>query len=246
MKDSSRPHGLRLLVPDYPYAEDGLLIWSAIERWVSRYTSRFYPNPSSVVSDAELQSWYSESINSGHADLRHSQWWPPLSTAAELSSILATLIWLSSAQHAALNFGQYPLGGYVPNRPPLMRRLLPDDDKDPAFVADPQRYFLSAIPSVLQVTKFMAVVDTLSTHSPDEEYLGERREGVPWTAEEEVLEGYEEFAAEMERIEEEIGRRNGDSEKRHRCGAGVLGYELLVPSSGPGVTARGVPNSISI
>lgn len=84
----------------------------------------------------------------------------------------------------------------------------------------------------------MAVVDTLSTHSPDEEYLGGRKE--------EVLEGYKEFAAEMERIEEEIRRRNGDSGRRNRCGAGVLPYELLLPSSGPGVTARGVPNSISI
>ncbi|XP_020586977.1 probable lipoxygenase 6 [Phalaenopsis equestris] len=244
VEDPSQPHSLRLLISDYPYAEDGLLIWSAIECWVNHYTNHYYPNTSSILSDTELQSWYSESINSGHADLRHSTWWPSLSTPTHLSSILTTLIWISSAQHAALNFGQYPLGGYVPNRPPLMRRLLPDD-KDAAFVADPHRYFLSAMPSVLQTTKFMAVVDTLSTHSPDEEYLGQRREAA-WTAEEEVLEGYEEFSAEMGRIEEEIGRRNWDSEKRNRCGAGVLGYELLVPSSGPGVTARGVPNSISI
>lgn len=245
MEDSSQPHGLRLLIPDYPYADDGLLIWSAIERRVNRYTNHYYPNPASVLSDTELQSWYSETINSGHADLRHAHWWPKLTTPTDLSSVLTTIIWLASAQHAALNFGQYPLGGYVPNRPPLMRRLLPDD-KDAAFLADPHRYFLSAIPSVLQATKFMAVVDTLSTHSPDEEYLGERKEGAAWATEDGVLEGHEEFAAEMGRIEEEIARRNRDPARRNRCGAGVLSYELLVPSSGPGVTARGVPNSISI
>ena len=31
MKDPSAPHGLRLLIEDYPYAVDGLEIWSAIK-----------------------------------------------------------------------------------------------------------------------------------------------------------------------------------------------------------------------
>ncbi|KAK8930768.1 putative lipoxygenase 6 [Platanthera zijinensis] len=247
VEDSSQPHGLRLLLDDYPYADDGLLIWSAIDRWVGFYTSRFYRDPASVLGDAELQSWYSESINSGHADLRHATWWPSLSTPSDLASILTTLIWISSAQHAALNFGQYPLGGYVPSRPPLMRRLLPESQEEhAAFLADPHQYFLSAMPSVLQTTKFMAVADTLSSHSPDEEYLGGSKQVVEWAEEAEVLEGYREFAAEIERIEEEIEKRNGDTLRRNRCGAGVMPYELLAPSSGPGVTGRGVPNSISI
>ncbi|KAH0916361.1 hypothetical protein HID58_030807, partial [Brassica napus] len=97
--DPTQPHGLKLLIEDYPYAND----------------------------DSELQSWYSESINVGHADLREAEWWPKLDTVDDLVSILTTLVWLASAQHAALNFGQYPYGGYVPNRPPLMRRLIPDE-----------------------------------------------------------------------------------------------------------------------
>ncbi|PKA52331.1 putative lipoxygenase 6 [Apostasia shenzhenica] len=247
--DSSAPHGLRLMIDDYPYADDGLLIWSAIDRWVKFYISRWYYDDAAVRADGELQSWYAEAVNVGHADLRRAPWWPALSTPDDLAGVLTTLIWLASAQHAALNFGQYPLGGYVPSRPPLMRLLLPDGESDPVgyseFLADPHRYFLSAMPNVLQATKFMAVVDTLSTHSPDEEYLGERRER-SWAAEAELLEGYGKFAEEMEKIEKEIERRNGDHRRRNRCGAGVIPYELLAPSSPPGVTCRGVPNSISI
>lgn len=246
--DPSKPHGLKLLMEDYPYASDGLLIWAAIENWVKTYVTHYYPNPSMIREDEELQSWYWESVNVGHGDLRHETWWPELNNCDDLISILTTLIWLSSAQHAALNFGQYPYGGYVPNRPPLMRRLIPDEN-DPEytiFLNDPQKYFLSALPSVLQATKFMAVVDTLSTHSPDEEYLGERQQPSIWTGDAEMVEAFYGFSAEIRRIEKEIDRRNSDGRLKNRCGAGVLAYELLAPSSEPGVTCRGVPNSVSI
>ncbi|XP_039144539.1 probable lipoxygenase 6 [Dioscorea cayenensis subsp. rotundata] len=250
VEDATQPHGLRLVIDDYPYANDGLLIWFEIEKWVRTYIKPYYPNPGSVRSDPELQSWYNESIHVGHGDKRHASWWPQLSTPDDLIAILTTLIWLASAQHAALNFGQYPLGGYVPSRPPLMRRLVPESARDPKdyaeFLGDPHKYFLAAMPGVLTATKFMAVVDTLSTHSPDEEYLGERQQPHTWTADKEAVEAFQEFAVAMKEIEEEIGNRNRDTSRRNRCGAGVLPYELLVPSSQPGVTCRGVPNSVSI
>lgn len=246
--DPTQPYGLKLLIEDYPYAADGLLIWSAIEKWVSTYVDHYYPDSRLVSNDSELQAWYLESINVGHADLRQKTWWPTLATSEDLTSILTTIIWLASAQHAALNFGQYPYGGYVPNRPPLMRRLIPDEN-DPEyanFLADPQKYFLSSIPSLLQSTKYMAVVDTLSTHSPDEEYIGERSQASIWTGDAEIVDAFYGFSAEIGKIEKEIDARNRDSKLRNRCGAGVLPYELLAPSSGPGVTCRGVPNSVSI
>ncbi|KAE8802713.1 putative lipoxygenase 6 [Hordeum vulgare] len=252
VEDSTQPHGIRLLIEDYPYANDGLLLWSAIGNWVESYVKLYYPDAGTVQSDDELQEWYHESIHVGHADLAGAPWWPPLSTPRDLAAILTTLVWLASAQHAALNFGQYPLGGYVPNRPPLMRRLLPDPERDAAeyamFLADPHRFFLNAMPGVLEATKFMAVVDTLSTHSPDEEYLGESLDegAAPWTGDEEALEAHGMFAADVRRAEETIEGRNADHGRRNRCGAGVLPYELLAPSSPPGVTCRGVPNSISI
>ncbi|KAK9081615.1 hypothetical protein Syun_031398 [Stephania yunnanensis] len=246
--DPTQPHGLKLLIEDYPYAKDGLLIWFAIENWVKTYVQHYYPDAVLIRNDMELQAWYHESVNVGHADLSHESWWPELNDADSLVSVLTTLIWLASAQHAALNFGQYPYGGYIPNRPPLMRRLIPDE-KDPEyskFFDDPQRYFLSSLPSLLQSTKFMAVVDTLSTHSPDEEYLGERSQPSTWTGDTEMVEAFYEFSAEMGSIEKEIDQRNSDPRMKNRCGAGVLPYELLAPSSNPGVTCRGVPNSVSI
>ncbi|MCL7032134.1 hypothetical protein MKW94_010735 [Papaver nudicaule] len=248
IEDPSQPHGLKLTVEDYPYATDGLLIWSAIEKWVKTYVTHYYPDPDLIRNDRELQAWYRESIEVGHADHRHADWWPKLSNGDDLVYILTTLIWLASAQHAALNFGQYPYGGYVPNRPPLMRKLIPDEN-DPEYANfhdDPQRFFFTALPSLLQATKFMAVVDSLSTHSPDEEYLGERSQPSIWSGDPEIVEAFYGFSAEIQQIEKEIDKRNSDPNLKNRCGAGVLPYELLAPSSEPGVTCRGVPNSVSI
>ncbi|GKA79013.1 lipoxygenase 1, chloroplastic [Tanacetum coccineum] len=246
--DPSQRHGLKLLIEDYPYASDGLLIFEAIQNWVQTYVTRYYPDPSLVCNDTEPQAWYAEVINVGHAHLRYENWWPTLANAEDLTAILTTIIWLASAQHAALNFGQYPYGGYIPNRPPRMRRLIPDEN-DPeyaSFLEDPQNYFLLALPSMLQSTKYMAVVDTLSTHSPDEEYIGERQQRDTWSGDAEMVEAFYGFASEIQRIEKEIEKRNRDMSLKNRCGAGVLPYELLAPSSGPGVTCHGIPNSVSI
>ncbi|KAH9602547.1 hypothetical protein KSS87_020897 [Heliosperma pusillum] len=246
--DSTQPHGLKLLIKDYPYAADGLLIWDAITKWVRDYVNHYYTEPSLVSEDRELQSWYDEAVRFGHADLSNASWWPELKTPEDLTKILTILIWLASAQHAALNFGQYPYGGYAPNRPVLMRRLIPDEN-DPeyaSFLADPQKFYFTALPSVLQTSKFIAVIDTLSTHSPDEEYLGERTQPSTWTGDAVIVEKFFEFSAEIRRIEKEIDRRNCDPSLRNRCGAGIIPYELMAPSSQPGVTCRGVPNSITI
>eukprot|EP01018_Ginkgo_biloba_P041176 Gb_00049 [translate_table: standard] len=247
VEDPTKPHGLRLVIEDYPYAADGLLIWAATKEWVENYVAHYYSESNSVQKDVELQAWWFEIKNEGHRDKRNETWWPELNTKEDLTGILTTMIWVASGQHAALNFGQYPYGGYVPNRPCLMRKLIPKET-DPdykSFLLNPQNTFLSSLPTQLQATKTMAVVDTLSTHSPDEEYLGERHES-QWISDKKILDAFQQFSAKMHGIEEIIQQRNEDLNLRNRNGAGVLPYELLMPSSGPGVTGRGIPNSVSI
>lgn len=162
---------------------------------------------------------------------------------------LTTIIWIASGQHAAINFGQYPLGGYVPNRPTLMRRLIPQEN-EPEYeklLLNPQATFHSSLPTQLQATKVMAVQDTLSTHSPNEEYLGQVSHlHRNWINDQTVLEMFKKFSARLEEIERVINERNRDVRLKNRSGAGVPPYELLLPSSGPRVMGRGIPNSISI
>lgn len=249
VEDTSALGGVKLLIEDYPYAADGLLIWSAIKDWVESYVNHFYTNPDQVKSDVELQAWWYEIKNKGHYDKRNEPWWPKLDTQENLSNILTTIIWTASGQHAAINFGQYPFGSFVPNRPTLMRKLIPHES-DPdyeQFIMSPQSSFLSSLPSQLQATKVMAVQDTLSTHSPDEEYLGEINPlNTHWVNDTHVMKLFKRFSARIDEIDEIINARNKDHRFKNRTGAGVPPYELLLPKSGPGVTGRGIPNSISI
>ncbi|KAI3718923.1 hypothetical protein L6452_19808 [Arctium lappa] len=247
--DDSKPHGLRLLIEDYPYANDGLLIWSAIQELVHSYVNYYYPEENVVISDKELQSWYSEAINVGHVDLHEANWWPKLCTPNKLIEILTILIWISSAQHASLNFGQYHYGGYVPKRPPLMQKLIPQEHEleYAHFVADPQGYFLASLPSLFQSTKYMAIIDIISAHSRDEEYIGEIKDVCTnWPGETKIIEAFYRFSMKIKSIENEIEKRNVDTRLRNRCGVGVPPYELLIPTSEPGVTGRGVPNSVTM
>lgn len=248
-EDPSSPCGIKLVIEDYPYAADGLLVWSAIKEYVTSYVTHFYSEPNSVTSDIELQEWWKEIKNKGHPEKKHELWWPKLKTKEDLIGILTTMIWTASGQHAAINFGQYPFGGYVPNRPTLMRKLIPQegDEEYEKFLLNPQQTFLSALPTRLQATKIMAVQETLSTHSGDEEYLGQ--DNVfhrHWINDKVAQDMFTKFSTKIQEIGKIIERRNQDHKNKNRCGAGIPPYELLLPTSGHGVTGRGIPNSISI
>ncbi|KAM1064661.1 hypothetical protein ACFX2A_029284 [Malus domestica] len=112
VEDPTAEHGLKLTVEDYPLANDGLILWDAIKGWVSDYVNHYYPDPTLVVSDEELQSWWTEVRTKGHADKKDKPWWPVLKTPENLIHILTTIIWVTSGHHAAVNFGQYMYAGY--------------------------------------------------------------------------------------------------------------------------------------
>ena len=61
----------------------------------------------------------------GHGDKKDEPWWPKMQTRNELIESCTTIIWLASALHAAVNFGQYPYDGYLPNCPAMSRRFIP-------------------------------------------------------------------------------------------------------------------------
>ncbi|KAG9450644.1 hypothetical protein H6P81_010609 [Aristolochia fimbriata] len=249
-EDPTAEHGVKLLIEDYPYANDALLLWGSIKDWVTDYVTHYYPDDSLVASDSELQSWWAEVKSKGHPDKKEG--WPALGTTSDLVQILTTIIWVSSGHHAAVNFGQYSYGGYFPNRPTTARKKMPDEDIDAGdresferFVVKPEEALLECFPSQLQATTVMSILDVLSNHSPDEEYLAEEAEPA-WKEEPEIVAAFERYNGRTKEIEGIIDGRNADRKLRNRSGAGIVPYTLLKPFSEPGVTGKGVPNSISI
>ncbi|XVE60069.1 hypothetical protein DITRI_Ditri05aG0096900 [Diplodiscus trichospermus] len=249
VEDPSAPHGLRLTIKDYPFANDGLLLWDILKEWVSDYVNHYYPNASLVESDQELQAWWTEIRTVGHGDKKDEPWWPVLKTPDDLIHIITTITWVASGHHASVNFGQYTYAGYFPNRPTIARRNMPTEEateKDwEFFMSKPEVLLLLCFPSQIQATTVMAILDVLSNHSPDEEYLGEKSESA-WAENPVIKAAFERFNGRLLEFEGIIDARNADKSLRNRNGAGIVPYEFLKPFSEPGVTGKGVPYSISI
>ncbi|KOM30095.1 hypothetical protein LR48_Vigan878s001300 [Vigna angularis] len=245
VEDITAPHGLSLAIEDYPYAVDGLEIWNATKKWVQEYVSLYYSEEGAVQEDTELQAWWKEAVEKGHGDLKAQ--WPKMHTSQDLVETCTTIIWIASALHAAVNFGQYPYGGYIMNRPTQSRRWIPKPGTQEydEMTKNPQEAFLKTITPKYQTVMDLTVMELLSTHASDEVYLGQRS-SLNWTADQHAKEIFQEFTENLAKIEKEISDRNNNQELRNRTGPIKLPYTVLLPTSEPGMTFRGIPNSVSI
>ncbi|XP_057457403.1 seed linoleate 9S-lipoxygenase-3 isoform X2 [Lotus japonicus] len=244
--DSASPHGVQLVIEDYPYAVDGLEIWDAIWIWVKDYVSLYYPSDEKLQQDSELQAWWKEIVEVGHGDKKDGKW-PTMQACHELIEACTIIIWIASALHAAVNFGQYPYGGLVLNRPTLSRRFMPKKGTPEydELVKSPQKAYLKTITPKFQTLIDLSVIEILSRHASDELYLGER-DNPNWTSDSSALEAFKKFGNKLAEIEKKLSQRNNDEKLRNRRGPVQMPYTLLYPSSDEGLTFRGIPNSISI
>ncbi|XP_015968584.1 probable linoleate 9S-lipoxygenase 5 [Arachis duranensis] len=247
VEDSRAPHGLRLVIEDYPYAVDGLEIWFAIKTWVEDYCSFYYKADETVKEDEELQSWWKELKSEGHGDKKDEAWWPKMQTRDDLIEVCTIVIWIASALHAAVNFGQYPYAGYLPNRPTISRRFMPEEGTEEydELVENPEKAFLKTITAQLQTLLGISLIEILSRHSSDEVYLGQR-DSPNWTSDLEALEAFEKFGRKLAEIEKRIVSMNNDEKLKNRVGPVKVPYTLLYPTSEGGLTGKGIPNSVSI
>ncbi|PNX98378.1 seed lipoxygenase, partial [Trifolium pratense] len=247
VEDPTSPHGIKLVVEDYPYAVDGLEIWAAIKTWVQDYVSLYYTTDDTLRQDSELQAWWKELVEVGHGDKKHEAWWPKMQTREELIQVCSIVIWIASALHAAVNFGQYSYGGLILNRPTLSRRFMPEKGSPEynELVKSPQKAYLKTITPKFQTLIDLSVIEILSRHASDELYLGER-DNPNWTSDTRALQAFKKFGNKLAEIEKKLAQRNNDENLRNRHGPVQMPYTLLYPSSEEGLTFRGIPNSISI
>ncbi|XP_054781874.1 linoleate 9S-lipoxygenase 6-like [Prosopis cineraria] len=247
IEDPNSPHGLDLAIKDYPYAVDGLDIWFAIKTWVQDYCFFYYESDETVQRDTELQSWWKELVQVGHGDKKDDPSWPDMKNRDELINSCTILIWITSGLHAAVNFGQYPYGGYILNRPTMTRRYMPQKGSPEyeELKTNPEKTFLGTINSKKQAIKVISVLAVLSRHSSTEAYLGQS-DISDWISDKKPLEAFERFKERIRKIEERIERDNKDVKLKNRHGPANMPYTLLYPNSEPGLSGKGIPNSISI
>ncbi|KAE8649492.1 linoleate 13S-lipoxygenase 2-1, chloroplastic [Cucumis sativus] len=246
-RDASAPHGLKLAIKDYPFANDGLILWEVLVEWISEYVNHYYPDEKAIKNDKELKAWWKEIMEKGHPDKKKEAGWPSLKTPKDLIQIVSTIAWVGCGHHSAVNFIQYAHAGYFPNRPSITRTNMPTEDYDQipeAFINNPESVILEAFPSIAQASAVAQTMLILSAHSPDEEYIGKKIEPA-WAEDPMIAKAFDKFKMKLDELEKTIDQRNENNELKNRRGAGLVPYEVLKPTSGYGVTGKGVPYSVS-
>jgi arachidonate 15-lipoxygenase len=104
----------RETLPDFPYRDDGLLVWNATRDWIEAFVRTYYRADADVVLDTELQSFFS-SVQA--EDGGRIKGLGQVRSIHYLVDVLAHIIFTGSAQHAAVNFPQLPIMSYAPAYP---------------------------------------------------------------------------------------------------------------------------------
>lgn len=154
-------------LPFYFYRDDGSKVWEAIKCFVSDVVCIYYASEEEVQKDEEIQAFVKDVCSFGMQDLDHCEFPKSLKTREELIEYLTCIIFTSSAQHAAVNFGQYDWCSWIPNAPSTMRRPPPTRKG----VADMQ-LIIDSLPDRGRSCWHLGAVWALSQFQENELYLG--------------------------------------------------------------------------
>ncbi|MCF2150683.1 hypothetical protein IQ276_030525 [Desmonostoc muscorum LEGE 12446] len=105
-------------LPNYYYRDDALLIWNAIKNYVDDVLRSHYKNDAEITRDRQLQNWKAELLDNGNIKgLLTPEKSDQLNTLDDLIEIVTIIIFTATAQHSAVNFGQYDYAAWIPNNP---------------------------------------------------------------------------------------------------------------------------------
>ncbi|MFE8604646.1 lipoxygenase family protein [Archangium violaceum] len=207
---------------EYPYRDDALGLWHAIEEWVTTYVKLYYRSDEEVRADRALQEWAAEIVSQdgaripGFGDAGDGR----IQSLAYLCRALTLIVFTASAQHAAVNAPQAGLMNYAPATPPAAYRAAPASVSD-SDNNDYLDYFPPLEMAALQM-EFMHLLGGV-VHTR----LGRYERS--WFKDAKVSEPLARFQSKLEELEALITERN-----RTRFGP----YPFLLPSR--------VPQSINI
>ena len=153
-------------LPGYYYRDDGIVIWDAIEEYVREILSLFYTSDDDVKNDSEVKNWVQEIHSTafpGFNGAPQGHGFPDkIETITDLVEYCTLIIFTGSAQHAAINFGQFDIYGYAPNAPFGMRKPPPQHTN--VLYHD----LLEYLPDIPTAAESSSITFTLAQFSPDE------------------------------------------------------------------------------
>ncbi|XP_054475058.1 hydroperoxide isomerase ALOXE3-like [Anoplopoma fimbria] len=138
-------------IPNFYYRDDGLKLWNIINSFVQAVVEYYYPSDSEVRKDTELQEWISEIFTHGFLGNKASGCPASFQTVKEVIKFITMVIFTVTAQHAAVNNGQFDYCSWIPNASLLLRNPPPTTKGQSSM-----KTILETLPNVGETSSFRA------------------------------------------------------------------------------------------
>ena len=152
-------------LPHYPYRDDGLLLWNAIETFVSGYLKYFYPTNEALAQDVELQTWAKELASDSGGKVKGMP--SKIDTVEQLIKIVTTIIFTCGPQHSAVNFPQYEYMAFAANMPLAAYRDIPKITASGTLEVITEKDILRLLPPYKRAADQLKTMFTLSAYRYD-------------------------------------------------------------------------------
>ncbi|KAM9327814.1 polyunsaturated fatty acid lipoxygenase ALOX15B-like [Pholidichthys leucotaenia] len=188
-------------VPNYYYRDDGLKLWEIISRFVEKILGYYYKDDTMVKQDTKLQDWIQGIFEHGFLKCQESGIPQEFTTLDEVVKFVTMVIFTCSAQHSAVNSGQYDFCGWMPNAPVSLQQPPPTKKGEAT-----EKTIVDTLPSVNTTAQGLAAIYLLSKPSTEDVCLGE----YPWDyfTEKFPCMAIREFEVELKKQSIEIEERN--------------------------------------
>ncbi|GAU93759.1 hypothetical protein RvY_05650-4 [Ramazzottius varieornatus] len=215
----------KTVLPYYPYRDDAVAVYEAIEKYVKSMVEHFYDSPEKVEEDGELQSWAAELVKSkkrGGCGIRGVPGNGKFTDVEQIIVTMTAIISTCSLGHAAANFNQYDEYGFPPNYPGILCGQVPTQK-----VGFTEKNIFDQLPSRSVTLDTMVVTRLLSSRGT--QALGDFE--VQYLYDPVSVSAAKQLRQDLRSISEAIRKRNQSPHTK-------FPYPWLDPD--------GIPNSISI
>ncbi|BFZ06647.1 hypothetical protein BsWGS_09686 [Bradybaena similaris] len=214
------------VLPGYHYRNDALLVYNAIQKYVQAYVDLYYTSPEVLTADYELQNWAQELVkeragSTGGIGIKGVPGGGHITSNAQLTQIVTSIIYTCSVGHASANFPQYEEYGFPPKYPAMMKGTPPTS----TTVEITEKDLLKSMANRSEMLNVMSIMKILSTKGTNS--LGDFE--VQYVVDPAAIRIINKFREDLQRIGKIVDERN-----QHRSNK----YEYLHPTI--------IPNSISI
>jgi len=143
------------ILPGYLYRDYGFMVWDALKRYTASVIDQIYKRDEDVKNDIDLQRW---AFEIGSVDMGNLKGFPDhFHTKKDLIETVTTFIFTASAQHSAVNFGQFDFYGFIPYRPLALTQPMPENVRTITW-----EYVMSALPNLKRTLDQMTITYLLS------------------------------------------------------------------------------------